>query len=108
MTTRFVNQITLGNWITIVTIAGAALLAWGGTQSDIRAVRQAADTLREQLQVAAADARETDVRLRGLETSRMSDLAEITALRRDITDLKADLRAVATLLREANQNGRKN
>lgn len=42
---------------------------------------------------------EVDLRLRSLETTRAADASEITALRRDLTDFRTELRETISVLR---------
>lgn len=53
----------------------------------------------EQVRAAA----ELDGRLRVVETMRASDSTELNAIRREMTDLKTDIRVLSTDLREALQ-----
>ena len=111
------NRWTTGNILTlgglIITLAllifggGAALAQLKAEIVSNREAFTAKDMLRQSrdAQVSAeinairADTSGREARLRLVEGQRIGDAVEVTALRREITELKADLREVSSLLR---------
>jgi hypothetical protein len=77
----------------VLPIIGTLFALWG----QIAVMQRDLHELKEQWQAQAVDRRDyranTDVRLRGLEESRSAAGAEVTALRRDLTEFRAEMRA---------------
>ena len=124
MTVRYLNQVTLGNWLTIGGMAVAVFIAWGSAQTRISLLEekilqlQAAHSqeivgLQKQFDEATIETRrvrpEVESRLRALEATAGASAVEVRELKGDIIDLKGalsetnqQLREVAGLLRQAN------
>jgi hypothetical protein len=79
-----------------LTIAGGFL----GTWSRFTELSVTVHDLKSAQERQAQDRRDTDVRLRALESNREGAAAEIVALRRDLSEVKSEQRLLATEMRQ--------
>lgn len=86
-------------WTMVVGLVAAGLWLGTETASTRGMVENLSLQQSERHAETLAQRRETDVRLRALETSRATQDSELTALRRDLTDFRSELREAVQLLR---------
>lgn len=86
-------------WTMIAGLIGAGV--WMG--SNLSGTKTLLETISTQQGDARDERLRLEARLRAVEASRASDAVELSGLRRDLTEFRAELRDVAALLRRVGE-----
>jgi hypothetical protein len=105
----FTPTITLGNLLTLGMLIVSVTMAWSELRSADAAQTARLDEMQRGFEASLVETRrvrpEYETRLRSLEAGRAADATEIAALRRDMADLRTDLREAIALLRQIRGAG---